>query len=105
MIQYEVHIGYGGRPNADAIFTELSGYVLGLGMLGFTSFDAKDGLLNTKGRPEFESVKVFRFVLEHWASPSESLPWSVLAFVMHAKVLLEQETVLVTATDVQSQLI
>lgn len=99
MIQYDVYVGYGGRSNAADSFTELGGFALGLGLHGFTAFDAVGGWESAVGEQVYEPIKVFRFILD--VTERVTLPpWPVLVFVSHAKFLLQQEAVLVTQTEV-----
>ena len=101
---YDVYIGYGDRPDAQEAFTHLEGFALGLGIPGFTSFEARGGWLSIENQNDapparyeiYEPVRVFRFILP------ETLiePWSIQAFATEAKKVLDQQVVLVTVTDV-----
>ena len=99
MIEYNVYIGYVNRPAAADHFTALGGYALGLGLPGFTSFDAVGGWRPPAGDEVYEPGKVFRFILDRPAQDMV-MPWSVLAFVQEAKHLLQQQEVLVTRIEV-----
>ena len=93
---YAVYIGYGDRPGAQEAFTHLEGFALGLGIPGFTSFEARGGWLPPADCEIYEPVRVFRFILPD--TPTD--PWSVRAFATEAKKVLDQQVILVTVTDV-----
>ena len=98
MKAYDVYIGYGDKPDAQEAFTHLEGFALGLGMPGFTSFDARGGWLSPVGDEIYEPVRVFRFILPDTLDP---LPWSIEVFISVARQRLNQGAVLVTATKLE----
>ena len=93
---YDVYVGYGGRPDAEAQRIHLENFALGLGLPGFTLFNATGGWRSDGGDLEFEPVWVFRFILPNTGEDS----WGVRAFAAEAKAVLEQQAILVTVTDV-----
>lgn len=96
MKQYEVYIGYGDRPCAPLSFVHLESFALGLGLPGFTSFDARGVWVSPEGDTVSEPSRVFRFLLPD--TPAD--PWSIKAFAAEAKKVLDQQVILVTVIDV-----
>ena len=96
MKQYDVYVGCGHQPQAPGAFLHLEGFALGLGLPGFTSFDARGAWVSSTGKMVSEPSRVFRFILPD--TPTD--PWSIRAFAAEAKKVLNQEAVLVTVTVV-----
>ena len=105
MKQYEVYVGIGGRDVVPSKLTHLENFALGLGVPGFTEFEAVGGWTPPAGDPVFEPVVVFRFILDGndpFGMGQISRPWSIAAFAAEAKRVFEQQEILVTVTDVDA---
>ena len=90
--EFDIYVGCGDRPNADDLLLQLGGFALGIGMPGFSRFEAQGGWVSPTGEQIYDRVVVFRFLLPN---SIEDFPWSIAAFSEQAKILMDQEAILV----------